>query len=78
MVLGGDAVDFETEKADMVRRIPKFTLTSKMNKSFNNNLKYDKQILGSYKNKTPNVYESGYLMVKYLKDNYGMTPSIKL
>ena len=69
----GDAVDFETRESRYGRgRIPKFTLTSKMNKSFNNNLKYDKQVLGSYKNKTPNVYESGYLMVKYLKDNYGI------
>ena len=69
----GDAVDYETREGNFGRgKIPKFTLTSKMNKSFNSNLNYDKQILGSYKSKTPNVYESGYLMVKYLKDNYGL------
>ncbi len=68
----GDAVDYETREGGFGRgKIPKFTLTSKMNKAFNN-VKYDKQILGSYKNNTPNVYESGYLMVKYLKDNFGL------
>ena len=68
----GDAVDFETRESNYGRgRIPRFTLTSKMNVLSGNKLKYDKQILGSFKDKTPTLYESGYLMVKYLKDNYG-------
>ena len=69
----GDAVDFETRKSKYGRgRVPRFTLTSKMNVLSRNKLKYDKQILGSYKDKTPSLYESGYLMVKYLKDKYGV------
>ena len=69
----GDAVDFETRKSRYGRgRVPRFTLTSKMNVLSRNKLKYDKQILGSYKDKTPSLYESGYLMVKYLKDKYGV------
>mgnify|MGYP001159485137 FL=1 len=69
----GDAVDYETRESNYGRgRVPKFTLTSKMNVHSGNELNYDKQILGSYKDKTPSLYESGYLMVKYLKDNYGV------
>ena len=50
----GDAVDFETRKSKYGRgRVPRFTLTSKMNVLSRNKLKYDKQILGSYKDKTP-------------------------
>ncbi len=70
----GDAVDFETRESEYGRgRIPRFTLTSKMNVLSGSKIKYNKQILGSYKDKTPSLYESGYLMVKYLKDNYGLS-----
>ena len=69
----GDAVDIETRVGDFGRgRIPKFNLTTRTNKLSGVKLKYNRQILGSFKYKTPNEYETGYLMVKYLKDNYGI------
>ena len=69
----GDAVDIETRVGDFGRgRIPKFNLTTRTNKLSGIKLKYNRQILGSFKHKTPNEYETGYLMVKYLKDNYGI------
>ena len=69
----GDAVDIETRVGDFGRgRIPKFNLITRMNKQSGVKLKYNRQTLGSFKYKTPNEYEVGYLMVKYLKDNYGI------
>ena len=68
----GDAVDTETRMSNYGRgKIPKFTLTTQMNLLSKNKIKYDRQTLGSYRFKTPNEYESGYIMVKYLKDTYG-------
>ena len=68
----GDAVNLETRIGDFGRgRIPHFTLTTQTNLLDKNKLKYDRQTLGSLKIKTPNEYETGYLMVKYLKDNFG-------
>ena len=43
-----------------------------MNRLSGNKIKYNRQILGSYKFKTPTEYESGYLMVKYLKEKYSI------
>ena len=36
-----------------------------------NKIKYERQTLGSFKYKTPNEYETGYLMVKHLNNSYG-------
>lgn len=68
----GDAVYKETTIDKFGRgRIPKFTLTSQMNLDSNHKIKYERQTLGSYKLKTPNEYETGYLMVKYLNEKFG-------
>lgn len=67
----GDAVYTETSIGNYGRgRIPRFLLTTQMNVMSKNKIKYERQTLGSFKFKTPNEYESGYLMVKYLKNNY--------
>tara|TARA_B110000438_G_C15821428_1_gene654641 strand:- start:41 stop:2965 length:2925 start_codon:yes stop_codon:yes gene_type:complete len=69
----GDAVDVETRNSNYGRgRVPFFYLNSKNNLLDGRKIKYDRQVLGSYKMKTPNEYESGYLMVKYLKDTFGI------
>ena len=69
----GDAVDVETRVGNFGRgRIPKFNLITRMNKQSGVKLKYNRQTLGSFKYKTPNEYETGYLMIKHLKDNYGI------
>ena len=69
----GDAVDIETRESNFGRgRIPKFNLTTRNNLLSQNKIKYDRQILGTFRYKTPNEYEHGYLMVKYLKDNFGI------
>ena len=63
----GDAVDIETRVGDFGRgRIPKFNLITRMNKQSGVKLKYNRQTLGSFKYKTPNEYEVGYLMVNSL------------
>ena len=68
----GDAVNLETRIGNFGRgRIPHFTLTTQTNLLDKNKIKYDRQALGSLKMKTPNEYETGYLMVKYLKDTFG-------
>ena len=68
----GDAVDIETRTGNYGRgKIPNFTLTTQMNLLSENKIKYDRQTLGSYRFKAPNEYESGYIMIKYLKDKYG-------
>lgn len=69
----GDAVDIETRNSNYGRgRIPFFYLNSKNNLLDGRKIKYNRQVLGSFKMKTPNEYESGYLMVKYLKDTFGI------
>ena len=68
----GDAVYTETTKSNFGRgRIPRFVLTTQMNILSNNKIKYERQTLGSFKYKTPNEYETGYLMVKHLNNSYG-------
>ena len=68
----GDAVNLETRIGNFGRgRIPHFTLTTQTNLLDKNKIKYDRQTLGSLKMKTPNEYETGYLMVKHLKDTFG-------
>ncbi|MEL0008356.1 MAG: hypothetical protein VW741_00650 [Flammeovirgaceae bacterium] len=68
----GDAVYTETSIGNYGRgRIPRFLLTTQMNVMSKNKIKYERQTLGSFKFKTPNEYESGYLMVKHIKNNYG-------
>ena len=69
----GDAVDVETRNSTFGRgRIPYFNLISKNNLIDEKKIKLNTQLLGSFKTKTPNIYESGYLMVKYLKDTFGI------
>ncbi len=68
----GDAVYTETTKSNFGRgRIPRFVLTTQMNILSKNKIKYERQTLGSFKYKTPNEYETGYLMVKHLNNSYG-------
>mgnify|MGYP001159524371 FL=1 len=68
----GDAVYAETEKSNYGRgRIPYFVLTTQMNVLSNNKIKYERQTLGSFKYKFPNEYETGYLIVKHIKDSFG-------
>ncbi len=68
----GDAVYTETTKSNYGRgRIPSFVLTTQMNVLSKNKIKYERQTLGSFKYKTPNEYESGYLIVKHINDSYG-------
>ena len=52
-------------------RVPRFVLTTQMNILSKNKIKYERQTLGSFKYKTPNEYETGYLMVKHLNNSYG-------
>ena len=69
----GDAVDIETRSSTFGRgRIPYFNLISRNNLIDGRKIKLNTQLLGSFKTKTPNIYESGYLMVKYLKDTFGI------
>ncbi len=69
----GDAVDIETRNSTFGRgRIPYFNLISRNNLMGGKKIKLNTQLLGSFKTKTPNIYESGYLMVKYLKDTFGI------
>jgi hypothetical protein len=69
----GDAVDVETRNSTFGRgRIPYFNLISRNNLMGGKKIKLNTQLLGSFKTKTPNIYESGYLMVKYLKDTFGI------
>ena len=69
----GDAVDIETRNSTFGRgRIPYFNLISRNNLISGKKIKLNTQLLGSFKTKTPNIYESGYLMVKYLKDTFGI------
>lgn len=68
----GDAVDIESRLTNYGRgREPNFTRISKTNVNNFGLFNYYKQTLGSYKYKTPNEYESGYIMTRYLKKNYG-------
>ena len=68
----GDAVHTETSFGNYGRgRIPRFLLTTQMNVLSKNKIKYERQTLGSFKFKTPNEYESGYLMVKHINNTYG-------
>ena len=69
----GDAVDIETRNSTFGRgRIPYFNLISRNNLIDGKKIKLNTQLLGSFKTKTPNIYENGYLMVKYLKDTFGI------
>ena len=69
----GDAVDIETRNSNFGRgRIPYFNLISRNNLIDGRKINFNTQLLGSFKTKTPNIYESGYLMVKYLKDTFGI------
>ena len=68
----GDAVDIESRLTNYGRgREPNFTRISRTNINSFGFFNYYKQTLGSYKYKTPNEYESGYIMTRYLKRNYG-------
>ena len=68
----GDAVDIESRLTNYGRgREPNFTRISRTNINSFGLFNYYKQTLGSYKYKTPNEYESGYIMTRYLKRNYG-------
>ena len=68
----GDAVDIESRLTNYGRgREPNFIRVSKTNVNNFGLFNYYKQTLGSYKFKTPNEYESGYIMTRYLKKNYG-------
>ncbi len=69
----GDAVDIETRNSTFGRgRIPYFNLISRNNLMDGRKINFNTQLLGSFKTNTPNIYESGYLMVKYLKDTFGI------
>ncbi len=75
----GDAVYLETTIGDYGRgRIPRFTLTTQMNLNSKNKIKYERQTLGSFKYKTPNEYETGYLMVKYLNEKFSQNTFNKI
>ncbi len=68
----GDAVYSETSTGDFGRgRVPAFLLTTQNNVLSGRKISYDRQTLGSFKYKTPNEYETGYLMVNYLNESYG-------
>ncbi len=69
----GDAVDTETRLTNYGRgREPSFLRTIKSNVNSFSPFSYYKHTLGSYKYKTPNEYESGYLITRYIKENYGV------
>ena len=68
----GDAVYTETKKSNYGRgRIPRFVLTTQMNVLSKNKINYERQTLGSYKFKSPNEYETGYLMANYINESFG-------
>ena len=68
----GDAVYTETTKSNYGRgRIPRFILTTQMNVLSKNKINYERQTLGSFKFKSPNEYETGYLMTKHINESFG-------
>lgn len=70
--LEGDAVDAETRFTQTGRgRMPSFEMGMKALLLENKRFSYSKAIFGSYKDKVPNHYELGYLMVRHGRRNYG-------
>jgi len=66
----GDAVWAETFYSKGGRgRLPSFEMTLKANERTDKKYKFEKYLLGSYRDKIPSYYTIGYFMTNYLKQN---------
>lgn len=67
----GDAVWTETFYSKGGRgRLPSFEMTLKANERSDKKYRFEKYILGSYRDKIPSYYTIGYFMTEYLKRNF--------
>lgn len=67
----GDATWTETHYSKGGRgKLPSFEMPLKANESANKKYKFEKYLLGSYRDKVPSYYTIGYFMTHYLKQNF--------
>jgi len=72
--LEGDAVDAETRFSSTGRgRLPSFEMGMKALLLDKKRYSFSKSLFGSYKDYVPNHYQTGYLIVRYGRRNYGDT-----